>query len=92
MLLFSITIVSGYEAVETFNRLKYKGRNDWELGASGVKFSGGTDRDLLTIQEAVEIAGLLRREEHVAQTSISVQAEFFPWSVCAARKTKPAMN
>src|SRR2546423_5732820 len=67
MLLFSITIVSGYEAVETFNRLKYKGRNDWELRASGVKFSGGTDRDLLTIQEAVEIAGLLRREEHVAQ-------------------------
>jgi hypothetical protein len=26
------------------------------------------------------------------ETSISVQAEFFPWSVCAARKTKPAMN
>jgi hypothetical protein len=67
MLLFSITKVSGYEAVEIFNRLKYEGHNDWELRASGVKFSGGIDRDLLTIQEAVEIAGLLRREEHVAQ-------------------------
>jgi hypothetical protein len=67
MLLFSITTVSGYEAVEIFNSLKYEGRNDWELRASGVKFSGGTDCDLLTIQEAVEIAGLLRREAHVAQ-------------------------
>ena len=67
MLLFSITTVSGYEAVEIFNSLKYEGRNDWELRASGVKFSGGTERDLLTIQEAVEIAGLLRREAHVAQ-------------------------
>jgi hypothetical protein len=71
MLLLSITTVSGYEAVEIFNRLKYEGRNDWELRASGVKCSGGTDRDLLTIQEAVEIAGLLRREEHVARNAVS---------------------
>jgi hypothetical protein len=71
MLLFSITTVSGYEAVEIFNRLKYEGRNDWELRASGVKCSGGTDRDLLTIQEAVDIAGLLRREEHVARNAVS---------------------
>src|SRR5690242_6367368 len=67
MLLFSITTVSGYEAVEIFNRLKYEGRNDRELRASGVRFSGGNDHDLLTIQEAVEIAGLLRREEYVTQ-------------------------
>ena len=66
MLLLSITTVSGYEAVEIFNRRKYEGHNDWELRSSGVKFSGGTGRDLLTIQEAVEIAGLLRREEFVA--------------------------
>jgi hypothetical protein len=43
-----------------------EGHNDWELRSSGIKFSGGTDRDLLTIQEAVDIAGLLRREEIVA--------------------------
>jgi hypothetical protein len=66
MLVLSMTTVSGYEAVEIFNRRKYEGHNDWELRSSGVKFSGGSDRDLLTIQEAVDIAGLLRREELVA--------------------------
>jgi hypothetical protein len=66
MLLLSLATLSGYQAVEIFNRRKYEGHNDWELRASGVKFSGGTGRDLLTINEAVNIAGLLRREEHVA--------------------------
>lgn len=66
LLLLSITTVSGYEAVKIFNRRKYEGHNDWELRSSGVKFSGGTGRDLLTIQEAVDIAGLLRRDEIVA--------------------------
>lgn len=70
MLLLSITTVSGYEAVEIFNRRQYEGHNDWELRASGVKFSGGSDDDLLTIQEAVSIAGLLRREEYVAQNAL----------------------
>jgi hypothetical protein len=65
-LLLSITTVSAYEAVEIFNRREYEGHNDWELRASGVKFSGGTDRDLLTIQKAVDIASLLRREEFIA--------------------------
>jgi hypothetical protein len=71
MLLFSITTVSGYEAVEIFNRLEYEGRNDWELRASGIKVGGGAEHDLLTIQEAVEIAGLLRREEYVARNTVS---------------------
>lgn len=66
MLLLSITTVSGYEAVEIFNKRNYEGHSDWELRSSGVKFSGGGGRDLLTIQEAVDIAGLLRREELVA--------------------------
>ena len=70
MLLLSITTISGYEAVEIFNRRQYEGHNDWELRASGVKFSGGSDDDLLTIQEAVSIAGLLRREEYVAQNAL----------------------
>ena len=70
MLLLSITTVSGYEAVEIFNRRKYESHNDWELKASGVKFSGGGGDDLLTIQEAVNIAGLLRREEYVAQNAL----------------------
>ncbi len=69
MLLLSFTTVSGYEAVEIFNRRKYEGRDDWELRASGVKSSGISGGDLMTIQEAVDIAGLLRREEYVAQNA-----------------------
>jgi hypothetical protein len=69
LILFSCTTVSAYEAVEIFNQRKYEGHEDWELRASGVKFRGGTGRDLMTIQEAVELAGLLRREDHVAQNT-----------------------
>jgi hypothetical protein len=66
LLLLSLTTVSGYEAVEIFNQRKYEGHDDWELRASGVKFRGGDDSDLMTIQEAVDLAGMLRREDHVA--------------------------
>ena len=69
MLLLSFTTVSGYEAVEIFNRQKYEGRDDWELRAGGVKSTGISGGDLMTIQEAVDIASLLRREEHVAQNA-----------------------
>ena len=69
LLLLSFTTVSGYEAVEIFNQRKYEGHDDWELRASGVKFRGGDDSDLMTIQEAVDIASLLRREEYVAQNA-----------------------
>ena len=71
LLLLSFTTVSGYEAVEIFNRRKYEGHDDWELRASGVKFRGGDDDDLLTIQEAVDLAGMLRREDHLAQNASS---------------------
>jgi hypothetical protein len=53
VLLLSFTTISGYEAVEIFNERKYEGHEDWELRASGVKFRGGDDSDLMTIQEAV---------------------------------------
>jgi hypothetical protein len=67
MLLLSFTTVSGYEAVEIFNRQKYDGRDDWELRSSGVKSAGISGGNLMTIQEAVDLAGLIRREEYVAQ-------------------------
>jgi hypothetical protein len=67
LLLLSFTTVSGYEAVEIFNQRKYEGHDDWELRASGVKFRGGDDSDLMTIQEAVDLAGMLRREDHVGR-------------------------
>jgi hypothetical protein len=69
ILLLSLTTLSGYEAVEIFNRQKYEGHDDWELRASGVKSTGISGGDLMTIQEAVDIAGLLRREAHVAQNA-----------------------
>ena len=69
MLLLSFTTVSGYEAVEIFNRQKYEGREDWELRSSGVKSAGISGGDLMTIQEAVDLAGLIRREEYVAQNA-----------------------
>ena len=71
VLLLSFTTISGYEAVEIFNERKYKGHEDWELRASGVKFRGGHDEDLMTIQEAVDLASLLRREDHIAQNSLT---------------------
>ena len=70
LLLLSFTTVSGYEAVEIFNRRKYEGHDDWELRASGVKFPGGDNSDLMTVQEAVDLAGMLRREDHVAQNAL----------------------
>ncbi|HET6851810.1 MAG TPA: hypothetical protein VFH46_05765 [Pyrinomonadaceae bacterium] len=73
LLLLSFTTVSGYEAVEIFNQRKYEGHDDWELRASGVKFRGGGDSDLMTVQEAVDLAGMFRREDHVAQNPGEVE-------------------
>ena len=73
LLLLSFTTVSGYEAVDILNQRKYEGHNDWELRSSGVKFSGGENSDLMTIQEAVELASTLRREDHVAHNASPVR-------------------
>lgn len=69
LLLLSLMTISGYEAVEIFNRQKYEGREDWELRSSGVKSIGISGGDLMTIQEAVDLAGLLRRDEYVAKNA-----------------------
>jgi hypothetical protein len=73
-LLLSFTTVSAYEAVELFNRVKHKGHDDWELRASGVKFLGGNGEDLITIQEATQLAGLLRRQEYISEQLKSVSS------------------
>lgn len=66
-LLLSFTSLSGYEAVATFNRQKYQGHDDWELRAGGVaRFCGGVAGERMTVLDAVETAGRLRREEHTA--------------------------
>lgn len=64
-LLLSFTAVSGYEATATLNRLKYKGHDNWELRAGGVRCADNAN-SRMTVQEAVEAASLLRREEHIA--------------------------
>jgi len=69
VLLLSFTTVSGYEAVEIFNELKYQGHEDWELQASGVRFHGGDNSDLMTIREAVNLASLLRRDTYILQNA-----------------------
>src|ERR1041385_1444225 len=69
LLLLSFTTVSGYEAVEIFNRRNYGGHDDWEVRASGVKFRGGDNSDLMTVQEAVDLAGMLRREDYLGQNA-----------------------
>jgi len=63
------TAISGYGAVETLNRGKFGGRDDWELRAGGVRRNGGTDSERMTVQDAVDAASLLRREEHIAQNA-----------------------
>lgn len=66
-LLLSFTSLTGYEAVDTFNRQKYQGHDDWELRAGGVaRFCGGVAGERMTVLDAVETASLLRREEHIA--------------------------
>lgn len=68
-LLLTFTAVSGYGAVETFNRQKYQGHDDWQLNAGGVSFSDGAGGRQMTIQGAVETASLLRREEYVSKNA-----------------------
>jgi hypothetical protein len=79
-LLHSFTAVSGYEAVETLNRSRYKGHDDWKFGAGGAWYGDGVDDGRMTIQEAVETASLLRREEHVARSAAGgVPGPNSPW-------------
>lgn len=73
-LLLSFTSVSGYEAVETLNSQKFKGHNDWELRAGGVaRHTGELAGERMTVLEAVNLARLLRREEHAARNTASAR-------------------
>jgi hypothetical protein len=76
-LILSFTAISGYGAVETFNRQRYMDRDDWKLDAGGVSSrddAGGRVIQRMTIEEAIETAGLLRREEHVAGCAVAAGA------------------
>jgi hypothetical protein len=68
-LLESLTAISGYEAADTFNHLKYKGFVNWEMRASGVQAKGDNDA-LMPVHEAVERAGILRCEQYVTHKTV----------------------
>jgi hypothetical protein len=53
-----------HEAMETLNSHNYKGCNNWKFGEGGITDGSG---NVLSLQEVVDIASLLRREEHIAQ-------------------------
>ncbi|HEV2763928.1 MAG TPA: hypothetical protein VGV38_13180 [Pyrinomonadaceae bacterium] len=69
-LLKSFTELSGYEAVETLNRLKHKGRDDWKLNAGGARYGDDVDDRITTVQEVIDTACLLRREEYVTRAAV----------------------
>jgi len=69
-LLESFTSISGYEATETFNQLKYKGFDSWELRGGGIRPKNGADDEPIRIEEAVDLAGGLRRAAYVADKTI----------------------
>jgi hypothetical protein len=73
-LLLSFTAVSGYEAVKTLNSGKYEGQDTWELRASGIGCTNGHGKRM-SIQEAVETASRLRREEHIADAATGTNAQ-----------------
>jgi hypothetical protein len=66
-LLKSFTAISGYEALSIFNYCKYKGFDNWQLKAGGIRFGGGNETDKISIQDAVIIASELRREEYLTR-------------------------
>ena len=66
-LLESLTFINGYEAAETFNQLKYKGFNAWELRAKGIRLKDNLDDTPIPVEEAVDLAGQLRRDAYIAE-------------------------
>lgn len=65
-LLESFTSINGFEAAETFNQLQYKGFSAWELRAKGIRPKDGAGDEPIPVEEAVSLAGQLRREAYVA--------------------------
>ncbi|HMQ05378.1 MAG TPA: hypothetical protein PKD26_15790 [Pyrinomonadaceae bacterium] len=60
----SLTMINGWDAATTFNRLKHKDSTDWELAGAEVRIASNGER--MTVTEAVETAGKLRREAYIS--------------------------
>jgi hypothetical protein len=65
-LLGSFVSIKAHEAAETFNTLAYKDATNWETFSGGVCSANGTTDVQMTVEEAVETAGRLRRDAYVA--------------------------
>jgi hypothetical protein len=65
-LLKSFTTISGYESTVTLNQFQYDGISNWELGSGGVYSKNQKGEKRLSMQDAVVIAGILRREAYIA--------------------------
>jgi hypothetical protein len=63
-LIDSFTLINAWDAAETFNRLKHKGSDKWEMTGSRVGITGNGES--MGVQEAVETARMLRREVYAA--------------------------
>jgi hypothetical protein len=63
-LLESITLISAWDAAETFNRLRYKNSDKWEMSEGRVRISGNGEQ--MSVTDAVETAGRLRRDAFAA--------------------------
>ena len=64
-LLESFISISGYEAIDTFNQLQYKGLDNWELGSNSIRSQNNGNNEQMSIEEAVDTASLLRREAYI---------------------------
>jgi hypothetical protein len=68
-LLESFTSISGYQAINTFNRLKYKDFDNWQLGANSIHPQNNSEIKM-TMQEAVDTASLLRRKAYITDKTV----------------------
>lgn len=62
----SFTSTSSYAAVDNFNRLKFKGFDNWEVKANSINSQNDGGFDQIAMNEAIETASLLRREAYIA--------------------------
>lgn len=72
-LIKSFTSISGYEVVDTFNRLRYRGFDNWELKANSINSHNKDGFDQIAMQEAIETASLLRRDAYIAHKTMFFQ-------------------
>ncbi|HEY8560363.1 MAG TPA: hypothetical protein VIL74_08290 [Pyrinomonadaceae bacterium] len=70
LLLDSFITISGYDAVNTFNRLKHKGFDNWELKANALYSRNNGGFEQIAMPEAIEAASLLRRESYIRDKTL----------------------